>query len=138
MGLCIPVTQRMFMTRAFTRCVGNESVKYAMPVGAGGSYSVNKLSTDAIGTCDIRIQNAVTGSRYRIEVSSTGTLAAEGDVASNDFTVNVPLYPAGNAANTLKVKIRKGTSSPYYRPFESQVTLSASGASTYVIQETDE
>lgn len=96
-----------------------------------------RLSTDSIGTCSVRVQNAVTGSRYRIEVSSTGTLVAEGDVSSADFSVSVPLYPAGNAANTLKVKIRKGTTAPKYQPFETQVTAVSAGALAYVSQVLD-
>ncbi len=108
-----------------------------MTLNHGVVLSRGRLATDSIGTCDIRIQNAVTGSRYRIEVSSTGTLVAEGDVASNDFSVNVPLYPPGNAANTLKVKIRKGTTAPKYQPFETQVTAVSAGALAYVSQVPD-
>lgn len=108
-----------------------------MKPGGGTVIALQRLPTDAIGTCSVRIQNAVTGSRYRIEVSSTGTLVAEGDVSSADFSVSVPLYPAGNAANTLKVKIRKGTTAPKYQPFETQVTAVSAGALAYVSQVLD-
>lgn len=104
----------------------------------GVVVSRGRLSTDAVGTCAVTIQNAVVGSRYRIEVASTGTLVAEGDVATADFTENVPLYPAGNPANTLRIKIRKGTSAPFYRPFETQVVAQAAPQVAYILQQLDE
>lgn len=107
------------------------------PAGATLLISNQRLASDSIGTCDINIVNAISGSRYRIEVASTGDLVAEGDVSSADFSVSVPLYPAGSAANTLKVKIRKGTTAPKYQPFETQVTAVSAGALAYVSQVPD-
>lgn len=102
-----------------------------------GVVALQRLATDSIGTSAIRIVNAVNGSRYRLEVASTRAMVAEGDVASDDFTVSVPLYPSGNAANTLTVKIRKGTAAPKYQPFETQVVAVAAGALAYIAQVPD-
>jgi hypothetical protein len=102
-----------------------------------GATSNQPYATDSIGSCDIAIENAVIGSRYRIEVASTGALVAEGDVSSASFAVSVPLYPAGNPANSLRVKVRKGTSAPKYQPFQTQVTAVAGGALAYISQVPD-
>lgn len=98
----------------------------------------SRLPTDALGVCAVAIENAVVGSRYRIEVASTGALVADGDVSAANFSVNVPFYAAGNPANTLRLKIRKGTTSPFYRPFETQLVSSESGARAYILQQLDE
>lgn len=102
-----------------------------------GVYENQRLPTDSVGTSPITLENAVTGSRYRIEVASTGALVAEGDVPSASFVVNVPLYPSGNAANTLRVKVRKATAAPKYQPFQTQVTAAKAGAIAYVSQVPD-
>lgn len=103
----------------------------------GAIVGRSRLPTDPVGVCSIEIQNAVVGSRYRIEVASTGALVAEGDVAAPDFSVTVPYYASGNANNTLRVKVRKGTTAPKYQPFQTQVTAGASGALAYISQVPD-
>lgn len=103
----------------------------------GVAVSRGRLPTDAVGTCALTIQNAVVGSRYRIEVASTGALVAEGDMAAADFSVSVPYYAVGNASNTLRIKVRKGTTAPKYQPFQTQVTAGPSGALAYISQVPD-
>jgi hypothetical protein len=102
--------------------------------GNGVTFGRSRLATDAVGSCSIRIRNAVTDSRYRIEVASTGALVAEGSVASNDFTVQVPYYATGNAQNALLLKVRKGTSAPKYQPFQTQVEAGPAGALAFISQ----
>ena len=114
------------------------STRGPMNPNCGVVVSRGRLATDSIGNCLVSVTNAVVGSRYRIEVSSTGVMVVEGDVADADFTVNVPVYPSGNSANTLRLKIRKATSSPFYRPFETQITASLLGASAHILQQLDE
>jgi hypothetical protein len=134
MGICaIPLQRGFFLPKELSKCRTNEATKTCAPCGSG-SYSVQKLASDSLGVCALNIQNAVVGSRYRIEVSSTGALVLEGDVAAADFTLSVPYYPPGNANNTLKIKIRKGTSAPKYQPFQTQVTASAAGATAFIAQ----
>lgn len=103
-----------------------------------GSIENFRLPTDAVGTCDVTIVNAVVGSRYRIEISATGAPVAEGDVVTSDFAVSVPYYAIGNTNNVLRIKIRKGTVTPFYKPFETQAVVNANGVSAYVLQQLDE
>jgi formylmethanofuran dehydrogenase subunit D len=117
--------------------VGYPATRGPMVPAASCIVAKQRLSTDSIGNCDIRIKNAVTSSRYRIEIASDGTLVVEGTVASQDFNVSVPYYPAGNSNNSLVVKVRKGTSAPKYQPFETQVEAGAAGALAYIAQVPD-
>lgn len=122
---------------AFAGCMIQPATRGPMTPNHGVVLARQRLASDSLGSCDVRVQNAVTNSRYRVEVSSTGALVAEGDVPSTDFNVSVPYYPAGNTGNALKVKIRKGTSAPKYKPFESQVVVNSAGGSVWVQQEAD-
>lgn len=129
--LVAPIQTGMFgskMTVYDTADIGQWSV------GNSVTYGRSRLPTDSLGMCGIRIRNAVTNSRYRIEVASTGALVAEGSVASDDFTVNVPYYATGDAKNSMSLKVRKGTTAPKYQPFQTQVEAGPAGALAFISQ----
>lgn len=111
--------------------------------GHGGLHARQLLLTDAKGTCTLRLKNAVAGSRYRIEVVAGGALVADGDVPGApgiavDLDVAVPYYAAGNPANDLRIKVRKASAAPYYRPFETQASAQAGVVVAYISQELDQ
>lgn len=141
MSTVVNVMQTRMVGRAFTRVV-NESVKYCLGIGSG-VYSVQKAATDSIGTTTVTLTNVVVGSRYRIEVASTGALAepaanAEGTTSNSDpLPITLNLYAAGNSNNSLRIKVRKGSAATKYQPFETQVTLSAQAQSVYIAQVPD-
>lgn len=145
MSAVIPIRQmlRFFTANSRLAYVVPDGIKAAMIVGYG-QHSIQKLSTDSIGTTTVTLTNVVVGSRYRIEVAGTGALAeptanAEGVAASSTVPITLNLYAAGNANNALRVKVRKATpGSTAYRPFETQLTLSAAAQSAFVGQIEDE
>ena len=110
------------------------------PVLSGGaSFGLFRFSTDAIGVFTLRFRNLVEGSRVRAEVVSTGETLDE-FVASADVTQDrtLSLYASGNPRNDLRIKVRKASESPAYRPFESQATAQLGVVTVYVFQEPDE
>lgn len=110
-----------------------------VPCGAVGRQ---RLPSEPVGTTTVTLTNVVSGSRYRIERQSDGSLAtptanAEGVAGSSTVAITLDYYAAGNANNDVRIKVRKGTAAPKYLPFETQATLGAAAQSTYVAQVAD-
>lgn len=106
--------------------------------GNYGQLSNQRLATDAIGTFTLELRGIVSGSRYRVEVVSTGTLVAEGTAASTTVTIsNLDYYGPGSANNNLRIKVRKGTSGTKYFPFETQAEAQAGTVVSYIAQTVD-
>lgn len=105
----------------------------------GATTAIERLSTEPIGQVTLTLTNVVVGSRYRIERQGDGSLAtptgnAEGVAASSTVPLLLDYYAGGSPNNDLRIKVRKGTSPQKYQPFETQVVLSAAGASAFVAQ----
>lgn len=102
-------------------------------VGGGQSVSKQRLATDSLGNFSLTLTNLVVGSAIRVETQS-GTLIEYrvADAATEVFTV--PAYAVGSSANDLRIKVRKGTSAPFYQPYETLTTASVGSASIYVSQ----
>lgn len=137
-ALCVP--------RKFVRSPDGEPIKVVAFIGSG-SHSVEKLATDAIGTFTLVLKNVVVGSRYRIERAGDGSLAtptgtAEGVVPGSsgtaDVSLTLDLYPVGSANNDLRIKVRKASATPFYRPFESLASAQAGAVTVFVSQALDE
>ena len=105
----------------------------------GVSTGAHRLPTDAIGTFTLRFRNLVAGSRVRVEAADTAEQLVE-FIASGDSTQlrSLQLFPSGNPLNDLRIKVRKASESPAYRPFESQATAQFGVVTVYVFQEPDE
>lgn len=131
MSLCIPATQRMFMTRAFNRCVGGEAIKFALPVGTG-SYSVNKLATDSIGNTTVTFQGINANSEIRIYLPD-GTEVAGVELCGADHVLTWGVYAIGSANNTVRVVVVH----PDYKIKEFNYTAAAGNASLPIQQELD-
>lgn len=111
------------------------SVRGPMTLAGGDIIALQRLSTDATGVAPLTLNNVVVGSRYRVENESDGSLVAEGDAATATVNLTIDYY---TPARTVRIKVRKGSSSPMYRPYQTQATIGATGASVYVSQELDE
>lgn len=104
-------------------------------VDAGAPVERQTLPTDAVGSTTLTLQNIVVGSAWRLEVLSTGATVATGTAPGGDIAQAVLVYQPNQV---LLLKVRKGTASPYYRPFETQVTATSANASIFVSQIPDE
>lgn len=103
-----------------------------MPV-LWGSLGRMRLTTESIGNFTLTLTNLVVGSAIRVETQAGALIEYRvADATSEVFTV--PAYAPGNAANDLRIKVRKGTAAPFYQPYETLATASVGSASIYVSQ----
>lgn len=102
---------------------------------SGSVVGAQLLPTDPVGTMSLWLKNMVAASRWRLEVLATGALVVEGDATGADTPLTLPYYRPNL---TLLLKVRKGTASPYYRPYDTQVTIGANSATVFVSQIPDE
>lgn len=103
----------------------------------GCAISRQSLPTDSIGLFNLSLVNVVVGSSVQIE-----TLA--GEVLQFLVTTNsvnnfvLPAFFPGSPNNNLVIKVRKGSSAPFFQPFETQATAVVGSQSIFVSQIPDE
>ena len=108
-------------------------------ISRGGiSLGVCRLPTDPIGTFTLTLTNVVVGSRIHIETQGDGTALHDSVADATDETISLSAYASGSAYNALRIKVRKGTGSPTYKPFETLATAIVGAQSIYVGQIADE
>lgn len=103
------------------------------PVAGLSSFGVKRLPTDSIGTFVLTLTNLVVGSAIRVETQA-GALVEFRVAAASSEAFNVPAYSPGSASNDLRIKVRKGTSAPFYRPYETLATAAVGSQSIFVSQ----
>ena len=115
------------------------------PLGRGNSVhlggvalGVARLPTDPIGVFTLALTNVVIGSRIHIETQGDGTTLHDSVADATDETITLSAYASGNANNALRIKVRKGTGAPTYKPFETLATAVVGAQSIYVGQIPDE
>ena len=97
-----------------------------------------RLPSDAIGNFILTLTNVVVGSAIQIETQD-GTVTLHNSVAvSSSPVINLSAYGAGSPYNALRIKVRKGNSSPYFQPYETLTTGFVGSQSIYVSQIPDE
>lgn len=135
----------------FNGCLGGRVVKRTAGKGQRplGPFITGRqrLASDSLGTFSLVLKNVVAGSRYRVELLVGGAVAtpsanAEGVVPGTpgtlvDHTITLDYFSAGNSSNNLRVKVRKGTTVPKYKPFETPATAQAGTVLSYIAQEPD-
>ena len=139
MAVSLPIIQRGVFTRLVTAFVGDEfssGTKHSYLIGAGTTFSISKGPTDYLFTVSLTLQNVADGSRYRIEDTSDDSEVASGiQSGTGDITISGIGYLG--SPRTLRVKVRKGTTGPKYLPFETNVSIGATGGSSYISQVLD-
>lgn len=101
-------------------------------------YARQRLPTDSIGNFTLTLTNLVVGSAVRIEIAGTGALV-EYRVAANATEVfTVPAYAPGSANNSLRIKVRKASAAPRYKPYETQATALVGEQSVFIAQIPDD
>lgn len=131
----------MMLLSAHVPCFASVFELYARGKSYPGniaSFARQVLPTDPQGSMTLSLTNVVTGSRYRIELLSDGSLLAEGTAGGS--TLNIPLdyYTIGSPSNDVKIKVRKATSPTRYKPYETQATLAAGTVTVFIAQVSDE
>lgn len=100
-------------------------------------YAPQRLPTDAQGTFSLALTNVVPGSAVQVETVS-GVQLHNGTAMATNYSVLLDAYAPGSPLNNLRIKVRKGSSAPYYQPWESLATATPGSASIYVSQIPDE
>ena len=104
----------------------------------GVAMGVFRWPADAIGTFYLTLTNVVIGSRIHIETQGAGTTLHDSVADATDETITLSAYASGSPYNALRIKVRKGTGSPTYKPFETLATAIVGAQSIYVGQIPDE
>lgn len=107
------------------------------PVNAVGSIGYARLPSDPVGTLTLTLQNLVVGSAIRVE-TTMGDAIAFRTAGSTTEVFTVPAFAVGSANNNLVIKVRKGSSAPFFQPFETQATAVVGSQSIFVSQIPDE
>ena len=136
MGFATPVIQRLGNRDCTVSTYGAET-KFCYPTGAG-SFSVQKNETDSVGVFALTLTNLVVGSRIHIETEVGGSTLHDSVADATSKTISLSAYAPGSPYNALRIKVRKGTGSPTYKPFETLATAIVGAQSIYVGQIPDE
>lgn len=87
---------------------------------------------------DVILQNVQDGSRYWIYNQSTSKIIANG-IQSGYGDITIENVPYTGSPSTLLIRVRKGGGgSDDYKPFETNATLTANGATVWVSQVLDD
>ena len=97
-----------------------------------------RLPSDAIGNFVLTLTNVVVGSAIQIETQDGASTLYNGTASTSSPSITLSAYASGSSYNDLRIKVRKGTSSPYYRPYETLTTAFVGSQSIYVAQIPDE
>lgn len=114
-------------------------------VASGGSRAVHpgvavgklRLPTDPIGTFTLTLTGVVIGSVLHVESVSGAPLLTRA-AASTSELISLSAYALGSPLNDLRIKVRKGSSAPYFQPWETLTTAIVGSQSIYVSQIPDE
>lgn len=110
-----------------------------IPLGtSGAAFGIARWPTDPVGTFSLTLTNLVIGSRIHIETQGDGTTLHDSVADATDETISLSAYASGSPYNALRIKVRKGTGSPTYKPFETLATAIVGAQSIYVGQIADE
>ncbi|MEK7185503.1 MAG: hypothetical protein AAB726_02675, partial [Patescibacteria group bacterium] len=80
---------------------------------------------------DIVLTNVVTGSTYYVFKTSDSTLLGSGTASGSTVTIANVAYTADFG---ITIRVRKATAATKYIPFETQATVTSTGASVYIGQ----
>lgn len=118
---------------------------YPVPVARGRQYCCEagylasaRFATDAIGVFALTLLNLIVGSSIQIEDQAGTTTLYNGTAAGTSQLINLDAFAPGASLNDLRIKVRKGSASPYYQPFETLATAFVGSQSIYVSQIPDE
>lgn len=100
---------------------------------AGMTYSIERLPSESIGVFMLTLTNLVIGSAVNVETQGGAVIEHRAAAASAEVFA-IPAYVSGNPANSLRIKVRKGSAAPFYQPWETQAEATVGAQSIFVAQ----
>lgn len=97
--------------------------------------SIERLPSEPISTTTLTLTNVVSGSAWRVEDTADDSQVDAGTASGSTVNASVPWF---GTDRTLRIKVRKGTASTYYKPFETQAVVGGSTVSVFISQIPDE
>lgn len=92
-----------------------------------------------VNTVVLTFEGIVSGSRLYVEAGATGPETPGTELANEVVTLDPHTVNYAFTSNqSIIYRVRKGTSSPYYRPLNGSGTITSSGFSVVISQESDE
>lgn len=101
-----------------------------------GCYEFDKGFGNHPATFTLTLQGVVSGSSVQVQDQANTTTLYNGTATGVD--VVIPITVTGTALDNLRIKVRKGSASPFYLPWETLATAVSGGTSIYVSQTPDE
>lgn len=114
---------------------------YSVSASFGMTASVARLPTDPVGTHALTLNNVPAGARIFIrDQNDTTTLSDEVKVGDESVAYNKTLqvYAGGSPLNNWRIRVRKASGTPFYRPYETLMTATVGSSSIYVSMQADE
>lgn len=108
------------------------------PVQPGAVVGQLRLPTDPIGAFVLTLTNLIVGSSIQISDQAGTRNFYNGTADASSMVINLQAYLQGSSLNSLRIKVRKGSASPYYQPYETLATAFVGSQSIYVSQIPDE
>lgn len=100
------------------------------------SSGIFRLPSDPLYYTTLTLDNIVVGSRYRISRHSDNLELATGVAASTtEILTGIPVYSSNML---IDITVRLASTSPFYKIFDTAVTASPFGVSSYILQQLDE
>ena len=117
-------------------CVHLPATSKSRVAARGECVAFQRLPTDAYFYADVVIHGAVIGSTYLLfDKDNPSTVLGQGTIDSDPYTLtNVPSY---GSPMLMTLRLRKASSPPYYKAYETIVPHKAVGSDFYVAQELD-
>ncbi len=118
---------------------------FSSKIGRGKTFDTGKtalgvcrLPSDPVGNFTLQLTNIVVGSVLRLEDGLGNLISHTPSVATSSVSLTIPTYTTGSPRNQIKIKVRKGTASPYYKPWQYMATSFVGSLPIYVSQESEE
>lgn len=104
---------------------------------AGVVMAIERLPTEPVGTFSLTLTNLVIGSAIQVETQAGAPIESRTAGAGSE-AFSIPAYSTGNPSNDLRIKVRKGSGSPFYIPWETLAAALVGAQAIYVSQIPDE
>lgn len=127
----------MALNPALSGTVARPPTRGPFNVNGMGALSRQALATDPVGVFSLTLDGLVIGSAIQVQ-SQSGVALLNIVCDTTTEVLNLQAYAPGSALNNLRIKVRKGSSAPFYQPFETLITSFVGSASVFVSQISDE